>query len=59
MFLADKVQIKTNLAGGNSTATFHTGEYELPNLSKLMLIPQDTAVKVEISWQTGKVQENA
>lgn len=50
-FLADKVQLKTNLAGGNSTVTLHTGEYSLEDISKLIMIPQETAIKITVEWE--------
>lgn len=48
--MCDKVQVKSNLTGGNSTMTFHTGEYQLEELAKLLLVPQECEIKVTAEW---------
>lgn len=50
VFMADKCQVSTNQAGGNTKIAFHTGEYELSNIAKLLLIPNEVGIKVTVEW---------
>lgn len=51
-FIADKVQVNSNLAGGNTKIILHTGEYELSKIKELLMIPNEVVVEVTIKYDT-------
>ena len=46
---SDKVKINGPKVDGSYTITFEVGEYEQGNIAKLLMIPQQTLIKLEVS----------
>lgn len=47
-FLADRVQVSHNLSGETTKIVFSTGSYELENVAKLLLIPNEVNLEVSV-----------
>lgn len=52
--VADKIQVRSHLIGDNNKITFDIGNYEIEKVAKLLLIPEQTEINLEVSWKDGK-----
>lgn len=47
-FGADKVSVRGPLTDGGYVVSFYVGEYEQEQVAKLLMIPQQTPLRVEV-----------
>jgi len=55
-FDADKIKVNGPRMDGSFAVTFEVGEYEQEKIAKLLLIPQNTVVRVTIDTEDSYVK---
>ncbi len=48
--IADKLSVRTHLVGDNNKVTFDIPAFQMEELAKLLLVPEQTEIKLEVSW---------
>jgi hypothetical protein len=54
--IADQLQVRSHLVGGNNKLTFDVGSYQLEELAKLLLVPEMTEIKLTVEWEDGRAE---
>lgn len=49
-FIADKISVRSHMAGDNNRVSLDVGHYEIEKLARLLLIPEQTEIKVRVEW---------